>query len=196
MPDSPFRAVLPADPAGADLWVFGYGSLMWDPGFACAEQRPALLRGYHRRFCIYSHHYRGTPECPGLVLGLDRGGACRGVAFRVPAAQATTVVDYLWRREMISGVYRPKLLPVRHADGIVRACAFVADRHHAQYCGRLDLARTAALIRHGAGTSGSNIDYLASTVAHLEQLGIKDRALRALLSAVQATMTGWGRAAG
>ena len=95
-------------PPGEDFWVFGYGSLMWHPGFPHVEVRLAVLHGYHRRFCVYSHRYRGTPERPGLVLGLDRGGSCRGLAFRVPAAESAEVIDYLYEREMITGVYIPR----------------------------------------------------------------------------------------
>ncbi len=169
-----------------DLWVFAYGSLMWDPGFPFTEQRLGVLRGYHRRFCIYSLRYRGTPEAPGLVFGLDRGGACRGMLFRVARAEAPPVLESLWRREMVTAVYKPKLLPVR-ADGgeTLRACAFVVDRAHPQYCKGLDLAASAALIRRSAGERGPNIDYLANTVEHLETLGIVDRGLRQLLAAVR-----------
>src|SRR5690606_27267148 len=107
------RSLLP--PPGAPFWVFGYGSLMWDPGFAYEERGDAILHGWHRRFCIVSHHYRGTPERPGLVLGLDRGGSCRGVAFRVDEARRAEVVAYLWAREMRNGVYRPHRAPLRLA---------------------------------------------------------------------------------
>ena len=177
-------ATLPPD---EDLWVFAYGSLMWDPGFPFTERRLGVLRGYHRRFCIYSIHYRGTPEAPGLVFGLDRGGACRGMLFRVARACALPVLESLWAREMITAVYKPRLLTVR-ADGgqTVRACAFVVDRAHPQYCRGLGLAGTAALIRRSAGARGPNIDYLANTVEHLEKLGIADHGLRQLLAAVRA----------
>ena len=181
-PDSLLRDL----PAGEDLWVFAYGSLMWDPGFAFTEQCQGVLRGYHRRFCIYSLRHRGTPEAPGLVLGLDHGGACRGMLFRVARALAAPVLESLWEREMVTAVYKPKLLPVRADGGLTfRACAFVVDRTHPQYCRGLDLARTAALIRRGVGGRGPNIDYLANTVAHLEILGIADHGLSLLLAAVR-----------
>ncbi|WP_084536377.1 gamma-glutamylcyclotransferase [Azospirillum halopraeferens] len=170
-------------PEGAELWVFGYGSLMWNPGFPFEEQRLAVLRGYHRRFCVASHRYRGTPERPGLVLGLDRGGCCRGMAFRVAAAQAPAVLDYLWDREMITRVYRPRLLPVRLAcGGTVRACTFVVDRGHHQYRGCLCPEETAATIAACRGERGANLDYLASTVERLDALGIRDARLSALLA--------------
>jgi glutathione-specific gamma-glutamylcyclotransferase len=173
-------------PPGTDLWVFGYGSLMWNPEFAHVEHRGALLRGYHRRFCVYSFRYRGTPERPGLVLGLDRGGSCRGIAFRVAAEDVPATLDYLWEREMISGVYRPKLLPVRLDSGeSVPACTFVADREHGQYSGCLCPLTTARFIAQGIGERGPNFDYLANTVAHLHELGIRDHALERVLAEVR-----------
>ena len=123
-----------------DLWVFGYGSLMWRPGFEFEERRPALLRGYHRAFCVYSHVHRGTPEKPGLVFGLDAGGSCRGVAFRVDAARAEDVKRYLQAREQVTLVYRDVVKPVELVDEgrRVEALCFVVDRAHEQYAGRID----------------------------------------------------------
>ncbi len=174
--------------AGADLWVFGYGSLMWNPGFAYAERRAARLHGWRRRFCVWSFRYRGTPDRPGLVLGLDRGGSCRGVAYRVAAADAADVLDYLWEREMISRVYQPRLAPVRVLDDgrMVRACAFTVDRSHDQFCGGLDDDALAARIASCGGERGSNLDYLANTVLHLEREGAPDRGLARLLAAARA----------
>ncbi|HYD29273.1 MAG TPA: gamma-glutamylcyclotransferase [Azospirillaceae bacterium] len=173
-------------PPGTDLWVFGYGSLMWNPGFAFAERQLALLRGYHRRFCILSHRYRGTVERPGLVLGLDRGGSCWGMAFRVEAAEVPGALAYLWDREMVTRAYRPRLLPVRMPQRrTVRACTFVADPGHPQYSDCRCREATAERIAAAAGRSGSNIDYLANTVAQLEQLGIRDRVLIELLGRVR-----------
>lgn len=170
---------LPLTP-GEPLWVFGYGSLMWNPGFPHLEQRPAVLHGYHRRFCVLSHRYRGTPERPGLVLGLDRGGSCRGIAFKVAPENVEPVVAYLWEREMVTGVYRPSLKRIRLPAGPVTACCFLADPHHRQYCGHLGTDQTVAMIRTGIGVSGSNRDYLLNTVDHLRDLGIRDGALFAL----------------
>ncbi|MBI1206073.1 MAG: gamma-glutamylcyclotransferase [Azospirillum sp.] len=167
-----------------DLWVFAYGSLMWDPGFVYAEHCPALLRGYHRSFCIASVRHRGTAERPGLVFGLDHGGSCRGVAFRVAAPAIAEVLAQLWQREMVSHVYRPKRLPVRLSSGTVVAIAFVVDRSHPQYCGRLDLEEAATRICQGVGGRGRNLDYLSKTVEHLRQLGIADHGLEALLRQV------------
>jgi len=169
---------------GAPLWVFGYGSLMWNPGFPYDRRAAALLRGYHRRFCVYSHHYRGTPEQPGLVLGLARGGSCRGVAFEVPPEHARPTLAYLWRREMISEVYRPALLSVRLPDGPVRACTFVARPAHEQYCPLTDPEDMAALIGKGHGLMGPNREYLVNTVRHLDELGIADTALHRLAELV------------
>lgn len=172
-------------PEGAPLWVFGYGSLMWNPGFPYETVEPALLYGYHRRFCIYSYHYRGTPEEPGLVLGLDRGGSCRGLAFRVAPANVHETLAYLWDREMISAVYRPAYLPVRLAGGQVHACTFVAQRHHEQYCRQTALEAAAQVIRHSCGRNGRNCEYLFNTVLHLDELGIRDTPLHRLADMVR-----------
>ena len=165
-----------------DLWVFAYGSLMWNPGFDYAESAPATLYGYHRAFCIYSRIYRGTAERPGLVLGLDRGGACRGLAYRVPAPAAAVVFGYLERRERSRGEYVPRKCPVRLDDRRPRALCYIANRAHRDYAHGLGLDRMAALIRRGTGRHGRNIDYLASTLAHLEALGVHDPRLTQLLT--------------
>ncbi|HYD68457.1 gamma-glutamylcyclotransferase [Azospirillum sp.] len=172
---------------GTDLWVFAYGSLMWNPGFPFEERHAAVLHGYHRRFCVSSHRYRGTPERPGLVLGLDRGGSCRGIAFRVAAGNVPAALDYLWEREMITRVYRPKRLPVHVLGGgpVVEACTFVVDRRHRQYCGCLDETHMAERIAGCCGERGPNVEYLANTVDHLEQLGIHDARLARLMAAVR-----------
>ncbi|WP_246148212.1 gamma-glutamylcyclotransferase [Skermanella pratensis] len=175
-------------PPDTDLWVFGYGSLMWNPEFPFVERRQALLRGYHRRFCVYSHRYRGTPDRPGLVLGLDRGGSCRGMVFRVEAGLVDRTLDYLWDREMVSGVYRPKLLGVWTEAGTVSACTFVADRGHRQYCGEMCVSDVIRHIRQGVGERGPNLEYLANTVGHLRELGMVDRGLERLLTDVQGLM--------
>ena len=173
-------------PRDADFWVFGYGSLIWKPGFPHIEVRPGLLRGYHRRFCIYSHKYRGTIERPGLVLGLDRGGSCRGLVFRVPAAEGQAVMDYLYDREMITGVYDPRWLKVATKDGPVEAASFVVDRAHGQYTGELSPEETAKLIQQGEGEMGSGRDYLQRTVHHLDALGLSCPRLHRLLQLVEA----------
>ncbi len=170
---------------GQDFWVFGYGSLMWRPGFDSLESRHARIFGFHRSFCVLSHVHRGTPEKPGLVFGLDRGGSCHGIAFRVAADRAEAVRDYLIAREQVTLVYRESQLPVYLRDGqLVRALCFTVDHSHPQYAGKLAFADQVALIRQGIGQSGANCDYLADTVAHLRGMGITDRALQALHQAV------------
>ncbi|MBK1658004.1 gamma-glutamylcyclotransferase [Paracraurococcus ruber] len=167
------------DPDG-HLYVFAYGSLIWRPGFAHASAHPALLRGFHRRFCLWSRFYRGSPETPGLVLGLDRGGACRGIAFRVPGAEAAAVLAYLDERENIGGevVYTRRRLPVRLLDGdrMVMAVAYVVDRRAAQYC-RPAAEEAARAIARGIGRAGPNRDYLLNTLAHLQAMGVRDAGL-------------------
>ena len=155
-----------------DLWVFGYGSLMWRPGFAYEEARHARLTGYRRCFCIYSVHHRGTAKRPGMVLGLDRGGACEGIAYRVAAANVAETVRYLRAREQVNGVYREAHVPVELIEGPRRevlALAYIVERAHPSYAGRLPLALQARLIRGGRGLSGNNLDYLISTLRHLER---------------------------
>ncbi len=162
----------------SDFWVFGYGSLMWRPGFAHVETARAHLRGYRRALCIRSHTHRGTPERPGLVLGLDRGGSCLGLAFRVPGELADEVLPYLRARELISHVYFEKRLPVRLNDGrLVEALTYVADRRHRQYAGALLAAEAAEIVAGAWGQSGANVDYVVSTVDHLRKMGIRDHGL-------------------
>lgn len=173
-------------PPQEDFWIFGYGSLMWNPGFPHLASAPALLRGYHRAFCIYSYRYRGTPERPGLVLGLDRGGCCRGRAFHVAANDGPEVLRYLHDREMSGGVYQPRWVPVEIAGMRRRAIAFIADRAHDHYAGKLEQDRLVALIRQGHGGRGSNRHYLAETVRHLDELGIHEGRLHDLLRLVEA----------
>jgi cation transport protein ChaC len=173
-----------------DFWVFAYGSLMWRPGFAFIRSAPATLRGYHRAFCIYSNHYRGTPERPGVVLGLDRGGACRGRAFLVAAAEAEPVVRYLHDREMITAVYTPRWLPAEIEGERRPAMTYVADRKHKSYAGKLDACDLVTLIRQGQGKSGTNRHYLEETVRHLDDLGIRESELHRLLRLVEEAEAG------
>jgi cation transport protein ChaC len=171
------------------VWVFAYGSLMWDPDFPRAEAEPALLRGYHRSFCIFSYDYRGTRTRPGLTLGLDRGGACRGIVLRLPPASLAAAIDRLWAREMTAPrVYDMRLLPAETARGARRAFAFTVRRSHADYAGRLPLDAAARIIAVAAGRRGSCRDYLVGTVRHLQALGITDAPLQRLADRV-ATLT-------
>lgn len=158
-----------------DFWVFGYGSLMWNPGFAHVETSRARLSGYRRALCVRSWVHRGTQERPGLVLGLDRGGSCVGLAFRVPGELREEVVGYLRARELVTNVYVERDLPVRLGDGRqVRALAFICDKQHAQYAGALDEEEAAAIVRGAHGKSGDNPSYVLSTIEHLKALGIRD----------------------
>ncbi|RRI04891.1 gamma-glutamylcyclotransferase [Mesorhizobium tamadayense] len=161
-----------------DFWVFGYGSLIWRPGFAHVETRRARLYGYRRSLCVYSFVHRGTRERPGLVLGLDRGGSCIGLAFRVPGDLRDEVLSYLRERELVTGVYLERILDVRldAAGGgeTAEAVAYIVDRAHEQYAGGLDANHAAKVVRGAVGQSGRNEDYVLSTVEHLKALGIRD----------------------
>ena len=166
-----------------DLWVFGYGSLMWRPGFEFIEQVPARLIGEHRALCVYSFDHRGTPEKPGLVLGLDRGGACRGIAFRVAASSARTTIAYLRGREQTTNVYREVMRSVwleNEARQRVSALTYVVDRGHVQYAGRLSMADQLRYVQQGHGRSGNNRDYVLSTVLSIEKQGFRDAQLHQL----------------
>jgi glutathione-specific gamma-glutamylcyclotransferase len=172
-----------AELSKGDLWVFGYGSLMWRPGFEFVEQVPARLIGEHRALCVYSFDHRGTPEKPGLVLGLDRGGACRGVAFRVAAGLRNATVDYLRGREQSTNVYREVMRSVwleNEARQRVSAMAYVVDRGHVQYAGRLSLTDQLRFVQQGHGRSGNNRDYVLSTVKSIEAQGFRDAQLHQL----------------
>lgn len=171
------------DSENGDLWVFGYGSLMWRPGFEFEESRPALVHGYHRSLCIFSHVHRGTPEKPGLVLGLDRGGACRGLAFRVTAPNRQATLDYLRDREQVTSVYVETWLTARlQSDHAVTAVAYVVDPAHPQYAGRLPHHELVRLVRQGRGKSGDNIEYIRTTFDHLTSAGVDDPDLAAIVA--------------
>ena len=166
-----------------DLWVFGYGSLMWRPGFEFIEQVPARLIGEHRALCVYSFVHRGTPEKPGLVLGLDRGGACRGVAFRVAKRHRSATVAYLREREQVTSVYREVMRSVwleNEPRQRVGALAYVVDRGHVQYAGRLSLAEQLRHVQQGHGQSGPNREYVIATVRAIEAEGFRDSQLHQL----------------
>lgn len=157
------------------LWVFGYGSLIWDPGFPVAERRIATLDGWHRSFCMRSIHHRGTVEDPGLVLALDRaeGASCTGVAFRVASGEEAATLYALRERELVSSAYLEMTLPVTTEAGPLDALAYVIDPDHVQYC-HLDPEEQARIIATATGGRGRNRDYLWSTAAHLAELGIRD----------------------
>ena len=169
-----------------DLWVFGYGSLMWRPGFDHVERIVATLHGFHRALCVYSHVHRGTPDNPGLVLGLDRGGSCRGIAFRVRHTDTEKTIDYLRAREQVTMVYRETRHTLRLIDGrTVSGIAFTIDRTHRQYAPKLEFDELLRLIRQGVGVSGANPDYVTATHAHLVSLGLHDHTLSRLSRALE-----------
>jgi len=184
------------DPHGReDFWVFGYGSLMWRPGFAFVERVPARLIGLHRALCVYSFVHRGTPERPGLVLGLDRGGMCRGIAFRVAAKLREKTIAYLRAREQVTTVYLETVRRIELEEQVrrqVRALCFIVDRSHMQYAGRLTLAECVHHVRQGHGSSGHNRDYVLETVQALEALGYRETDLHLIaerLKSAQSTVS-------
>lgn len=165
------------------LWVFGYGSLMWRPGFPFVTQSPARLEGAHRALCIYSIEHRGTRRNPGLVMGLDEGGMCEGVAFRVEPGAENDTITYLRQREQVTDVYLETYRQVALSNGsgqTVTALTFVTDPDHPQYAGKLDLEAQLRIVRTSRGQAGANIDYVLNTVEHLEALGTHDELLFAL----------------
>ena len=179
-------ATIKARPKGAGWWVFAYGSLLWNPLFPFAEARPAIVRGLHRRFCLYSLASRGTPEQPGLVLGLDRGGACTGVAYRLPAPVAIDELHLLWRREMVVGSYRPRWVRIRAGERELCALAFVVRHAHPQYAGKLSPDEAARVIATSKGAFGSSLDYMERTRVALVTHGIIDPYLELLAGKVAA----------
>ncbi|HEY8576338.1 MAG TPA: gamma-glutamylcyclotransferase [Devosia sp.] len=171
----------------ATRWVFGYGSLIWNPGFPHLSAQQGLLKGAHRSLSIISHHHRGTVEQPGLVFGLTRGGSCRGMVFEVAESDWADVYAYLQEREQVTTVYRDVQRPVRLANGrTVSALAFLVDERHPQFAGKLELDQQLAMVRAGIGLSGRNVDYVLNTARHLQELGIRDRPLMALADRLQA----------
>ena len=165
----------------SDFWVFGYGSLMWRPGFDHVEAVPARLPGAHRALCVYSWFHRGTKEKPGLVLGLDRGGSCRGVAYRAAARNRKAIIAYLRERELVTEVYREVWRPVEIAPNRrALALTYVVARDHVQYAGRLPLERLLEMVKGSSGRSGANAEYILNTVRHLRALGIRDHTLEGL----------------
>jgi cation transport protein ChaC len=168
-----------------DFWVFGYGSLMWNPGFAFEERQQARLHGYRRSLCISSNVYRGTEEKPGLVLGLERGGSCLGVAFRVRGADHGPVMAYLRERELVTNVYKERVVAIALADGTRgSAVTYVADPAHEQYIGGLGVAEAATIVAAASGRSGPNTDYVFNTVQHLQDMGIRDTLLESIAASV------------
>ncbi len=171
---------------GEDIWVFGFGSLMWNPAFDFAERRLATLHGYHRRYCLWTHAGRATAETPGLILALEPGGCCHGEAFRIPRQQAEAELEIIWAREMVAMSYRPCWVTLNSRADPIRAITFASNRQESRYAGRLPVDRIAQTLARAQGPLGSATDYLERTVAHLARLGISDRHLSDLLARMRA----------
>jgi glutathione-specific gamma-glutamylcyclotransferase len=165
---------------GEDVWLFGYGSLMWNPAIEFAERRAGMVRGWHRRFCLWLHVGRGSPDNPGLMLALDRGGRCVGMLFRIPASDARAELLLAWRRELFTGAYLSRWVTAVTDDGPVRAVTFVANRAHPRYAGRLSEPAVAERLASATGSLGSCATYLAETLGALQALGLRDRPLERL----------------
>jgi glutathione-specific gamma-glutamylcyclotransferase len=180
------QAMLAGAPRPGRVWVFAFGSLMWNPAFHFKEQRTARIHGFHRQFCLWARAGRGSPERPGLMLSLERGGSCAGVAYRLDRREAATELDVLWRREMFTLSYRPVWTTAYTPKGPEPAIAFSANRAHERYVPGLDEEVIARYLATGAGPMGRCSDYLFDTVAHLRQLGIRDRRMEALEAKVRA----------
>ncbi len=173
-------ATLAHHPPDQDVWLFGYGSLMWNPAIEYAERRAGTVNGWHRQFCLWLHMGRGSPDNPGLMLALDRGGRCAGMLFRIPAADARGELLLAWRRELFTGAYRSRWVTAMTDTGPVRAVTFVANRRHLRYAGRLDEALVAARLATATGSLGSCAAYLADTLTALRSIGLRDRAMERL----------------
>ena len=178
--ESSLESALTERTANSPVWVFGYGSLIWKPLFAYAERRVAKVRGYHRGFCLWSKINRGSPQIPGLVLGLDRGGSCRGIAYRLHPTTVAEEFKLLWRREMLDGTYSPRWVNADTGTGIVSALTFVANRKAAEYSGRLSDENIVTTALSARGHFGSCADYLLETATSLERHGIPDQRMRRL----------------
>jgi cation transport protein ChaC len=175
-------------PGTPDLWLFSYGSLMWNPTFLYAERRKATLHDWRRQYCAWSPFGRGTRECPTLVLGLEAGGRTEGIAYRLPAGDETTELSAIFRREMLTDDYIPRWVTVDTDDGALQALAFVSNRHSNRYAGPLTDEKIVAVISTARGQLGTAADYLRETVAHLDELGLRDEALSRVNGLVQARL--------
>jgi len=178
-------AMLKAAPVPGRIWVFAFGSLIWNPAFHFAERRTARIYGFHRQFCLWARAGRGSPERPGLMLSLESGGSCNGVAYRLARSAATTELDVLWRREMFTMAYRPVWTMARTPEGPEPVIVFSANRGHKRYAPGLTQDDIARYLATGAGPLGRCRDYLFDTAAHLRDLGIRDRRLEALEAKVR-----------
>ncbi|MGO4524960.1 gamma-glutamylcyclotransferase [Microvirga sp. 2MCAF35] len=166
-------------PEDRDIWVFAYGSLIWNPCFEYDEKVPAYLRGYHRKLCVISHNYRGTPKKPGLVFGLDTGGSCYGLAFRIGQTQVRDAVKFIRDRELTSSIYNEKFVALSLEDGRkVHALAYIVNHQHPKYISNLDVEEVFNLVKDAAGTLGSNLEYVISTFRGISSLGLRDKNLK------------------
>ena len=179
------RLVIADDADVSDFWVFGYGSLIYNPIIEHSHRAIASIYGYHRRFCLWTKIGRGSPDCPGLVLSLDRGGSCKGVAFRLNPQNAIAELDLLWRREMMTMAYRPRLISLHTDIGLKRGLAFVANPARPAYAQPMPFEATVEVVAHAAGFNGPCRDYLYDTVKGMQACGIRDRQLEKLAAAVQ-----------
>jgi cation transport protein ChaC len=177
--DVSLTEILGSLPPDQDVWIFAYGSLIWNPACATVEERPATVPGWHRSFCFQVLRFRGSPDRPGLMMGLDRGGLCRGFAYRIPRADAWRELSKLWRREMTMkpSANLPRVVQANLEQEHVPAITFVVDRRHAAYAGRLPLEQVADTLAGACGHWGSGAEYLLNTVFKLEEHGIRDRNL-------------------
>lgn len=179
------RLVIADDADVSDFWVFGYGSLIYNPIIEHSHRAIASIYGYHRRFCLWTKIGRGSPDCPGLVLSLDRGGSCKGVAFRLNPQNAIAELDLLWRREMMTMAYRPRLISLHTDIGLKRGLAFVANPARPAYAQPMPFEATVEVVAHAAGFNGPCREYLYDTVKGMQACGIRDRQLEKLAAAVQ-----------
>lgn len=179
-------AILKAKPRNQGVWIFAYGSLMWNPAIHVAERRFVRVHGYRRNFCLWTPLGRGSPDNPGMVLGLEPGGSCNGVALRLAPDLVESETQILWRREMFSGVYKPRWVRTLSKRGAISAIAFTMDTQHERYAGDISSERAVHALATAEGRLGSSYEYLASTVAHLDELGVGDGAMHRLLRLVEA----------
>jgi cation transport protein ChaC len=186
--ESSLQAALASPHRQPDVWLFAYGSLVWNPVFDYDDRCVVCVHGYHRSFCLWSRVNRGTPEQPGLVLGLDRGGRCTGVAYRIPRTLAEGELRLLWRREMLLGSYMPRWVHATRAGEPFRALAFVVNRARSGYAGRLPIERIVDILRRAQGRIGSGVDYLRLTVDGLAEHGIRDPHLLRVDAAMQGAL--------
>lgn len=177
-------ATLSQHPIDTDVWIFAYGSLIWNPCFPFLDRQIGSIHGWHRQFCLWTPLGRGTPDNPGLVLGLDRGGSCRGVIYRIAAAVVRSELQLVWRREMVVGSYTPRWVKVMNGKEFVHAITFTVNRNHSGYAGKLPLSLLVHQLATAAGSLGSCTDYLHQTVAGLAQEGIQDKYLLELCDRV------------